>query len=95
MPRNKPMEQFFSYVIGLLVAAVVVSAMVTTFYLTSAQRLTDQVASLSVPELKEIVAQLDKRGVPPNGPEKSRLLAAKCSNQMIKKRSDEHVLRSF
>lgn len=69
------MEQFFSYVVGLLVAAVVVSAMVTTFYLTSAQRLTDQTASLSVAELKEIVRSLDQR-VPPNGPEKTRLLAA-------------------
>jgi len=76
MPRNKPMEQFFSHIIGLLVAAVVVSAMVTTFYLTSPQRATNQVASLSVAELKEIVRSLDGRGVPPNGPKKNRLLAA-------------------
>ena len=76
MPRNKPMEQFFSYVIGLLVAAVVVSAMVTTFYLTSAQRAADQVAGLSVAELKEIVRALDTRGIPTNGPNKIRLLAA-------------------
>jgi len=76
MPRNKPMEQFFSHVIGLLVAAAVVSAMVATFYLTSAQRVTDEVARLSVAELKELVGALDSRGVPPNGPDKSRLLAA-------------------
>lgn len=75
MPRNKPMEQFFSYVVGLLVAAVVVSAMVTTFYLTSAQRIIDETAHLSVTELSEIVATLDQR-VPPNGPMKNRLLAA-------------------
>ena len=76
MPRNKPMEQFFSHIIGLLVAAVVVSAMVSTFYLTSAQRANDQLANLSVAELKEIVSTLDNRGVPPNGPKKNRLLAA-------------------
>jgi len=75
MPRNKPMEQFFSHIIGLLVAAVVVSAMMTTFYLTSAQRATDQVASLSVAELSEIVRSL-RHGIPPNGPKKNRLLAA-------------------
>ena len=75
MPRNKPMEQFFSHVIGLLVAAVVVSAMMATFYMTSAQRATDQVASLSVAELSEIVGSLN-RGIPPNGPQKNRLLAA-------------------
>ena len=76
MPRNKPMEQFFSYVIGLLVATVVVGAMVTTFYLTSPQRMVDQVASLSVAELKEIVRSIDADGIPANGPKKSRLLAA-------------------
>lgn len=76
MPRNKPMEQFFSYVIGLLVAAAVVSVMVTSFYLTSPQRITDQVAGLSVAELKEIVRTLDTQGLPPNGEKKSRLLAA-------------------
>jgi HEAT repeat protein len=70
------MEQFFSHVIGLLVAAVVVAAMVTTFYLTSPQRMNDQVARLSVAELKEIVQSLDRRGLPPNGPKKNRLLAA-------------------
>jgi len=70
------MEQFFSHVIGLLVAAAVVSAMVATFYLTSAQRVTDEVARLSVAELKELVGALDSRGVPANGPDKSRLLAA-------------------
>lgn len=76
MPRNKLMEQFFSHVIGLMVAAAVVAAMVTTFYLTSAQRLTDEVASLSVAELKEIVRSLDSQGLPANGPKKTRLLAA-------------------
>ena len=70
------MEQFFSHVIGLLVAAVIVAAMVATFYLTTPQHATDQVASLSVTELKEIVRSVDLKGVPPNGPKKSRLLAA-------------------
>ena len=76
MPRNKPMEQFFSYVIGLLVAAVVVGGMITTFYLTSAQRAVDLLGGLSVAELKEIVRSVDTEGMPANGPKKNRLLGA-------------------
>ncbi len=76
MPRIKPMEQFFSYVIGLAVAAAVVGAIMTTFYLTSAQWQIDQTANLSVAELKKIVRNIDVNGLPADGPGKNRLLAA-------------------
>ena len=74
------MESFFSYFIGIAVAAFAVGGLVLGFYLTSdayaAQQTDDELSTMTAAELQEIIRPINLGGIPGDGPAKHRLLAA-------------------
>ena len=74
------MESFFSYFIGIAVAAFAVGGLILSFYLTSdayaAQQTEDELSTMTAAELHEIVRPINLGGIPGDGPAKHRLLAA-------------------
>lgn len=68
MPRNKAMEQFFSYFIGVLIAAALVGGMIFCFYLTSDEyanaRVQNELANMTIDQLVHEVDSLNQNAMP-------------------------------
>ena len=74
------MESFFSYFIGIAVAAFAVGGLILGFYLTSdayaAQQTDDELSAMTAGDLHEIIRPLNVGRIPGDGPAKHRMLAA-------------------
>jgi len=76
MQTQKPTGQILSYAFGIIIAAVVVSCLILTFYLTSDAFAAQMLKTKSVAELTEIIQPLSEGKRPHQGALQDRMLGA-------------------
>ena len=76
MQTQNKTRQILSYTCGIAIAAIVVGALVLTFYLTSDAYAAQQLAKQSVPELVANIDPLTHGRRPPRGAEQDRVLGS-------------------